>query len=414
VRIRDFLAYVCERTLENSEAEIHEQEIGRQVFGRPTDYDTQYDNIVRVTASNTRKKLEQYFASEGMSEQIILEIPKGKYTPTFRERDLPDSENVRLSEHYNERKLAIYRRVVLVVAACALLLGVYAAWSGLALRRERSAHRSVLEANPALNALWSQLLVSTGHTDIVVTDSSLSLFDDLLNQPITLAEYLTSGQWSATTRLSASPDLKTFAQHVARRGVTSMSSVTTAYRIGLLASGDQGRISILRPRDLTMTQMKSDNVILLGSGRANPWEELIDSQLNFQFGFEQKSSVAYYENRDPRPGEAKSFRAELNLSYCRVAFVPNLGGTGNVLSISGTDIGGTEGGGEFVTSERSVEELRALTGRGHGGRLPYFEALLKSRKAGGEGGETGSLSIVAFRLILPAVSGPQVSTAGSR
>src|SRR5437773_931111 len=59
-RLREFLQYVCDRP----PAEIHEQQIGHRVFGRAADYDTSQDNIVRVTASQARRKLEQYFASE--------------------------------------------------------------------------------------------------------------------------------------------------------------------------------------------------------------------------------------------------------------------------------------------------------------------------------------------------------------
>src|ERR1700675_4649473 len=83
VRIRDLLVYVSDRLLQDPAAEIHEQEIGHKVFGRDADYDTGADNIVRVTASQARKKLEQYFASEGAGEPIILEIPKGQYAPVF-------------------------------------------------------------------------------------------------------------------------------------------------------------------------------------------------------------------------------------------------------------------------------------------------------------------------------------------
>src|SRR5690348_11508015 len=62
-RIRDLLTYLCERTFEEPAAEIHEQEIGQRVFGRPPAYETAVDNVVRVTVSQARKKLEQYFAA---------------------------------------------------------------------------------------------------------------------------------------------------------------------------------------------------------------------------------------------------------------------------------------------------------------------------------------------------------------
>src|SRR5215469_10441045 len=46
-RLRDLLIYLTGRVLEDESAEVHEQEVGHKVFGRPCDYDTAADNIVR-------------------------------------------------------------------------------------------------------------------------------------------------------------------------------------------------------------------------------------------------------------------------------------------------------------------------------------------------------------------------------
>src|SRR5258706_3663947 len=86
-RLRDLLLYLTTRVLEDEVFEIHEQEVGHKVFGRPANYDTGSDNIVRVHASMLRKRLEQYFAEEGAPESVIIDIPKGNYAPLFRERE---------------------------------------------------------------------------------------------------------------------------------------------------------------------------------------------------------------------------------------------------------------------------------------------------------------------------------------
>lgn len=397
-RLREFLVYVCERSIREHPAEIHEQEIGHGVFGRDPGYDTSQDNIVRVTASQARKKLEQYFASEGVSEHIILEIPKGKYTPVFRGRSLAVAETAGAPQTQMPPWPARYRRAVLILAACAPLLAAVAVWCAIALRSERLAARSVLDANPSLNALWSQLLPRTGRTDVVVVDSSLSLFHELLDRQLTLSEYLNSGVWARADGLSSNPDLQAFAQRAAQRRFTSLASVTAAYRIAQLAGRDQSRISIFSARDFNIRQMKSDNVVLLGSTRANPWVELIEDRLNFRFGYDQKSRHGYFENRDPLPSESKTYRTDSSVSYCQIAFLPNLGKTGNVLVISGTEIEGTEGGSEFVTSESSMAQLRSRVGSNREARLPYFEVLAKSSRIGGA---TPGFSIVALRLLRP-------------
>jgi hypothetical protein len=397
-RIRDFLVYVCERALHEPSAEIHEQEIGSRVFGRPADYDTTADNIVRVTASQARKKLEQYFASEGAAESIILEIPKGQYAPAFRERTQPCAEIASTPEPEAPPWYAGHRRLILILACCAPLFAVTTVWCAWELRTERIAARSELDASPTLHALWSQLLPREGTTDIVVTDSSLSLFQELLDRQLTLPEYLKPDLWAQATGVSSNPALQSFAQRAAQRRFTSMGSVTTAYRIAQLAGKDRRHLSIYSARDFNIRQMKADNVILLGSTRANPWVELIADRFNFRFGFDNQSRYSYFENLAPQPGELKIYPTNSGVSYCHIAFLPNLGRTGNILAVAGTEVEGTEGGGEFVTSERSLAGLRSLAIPGPDGRLPYFEVLLKSSRVAGA---APGLHIVAFRLLRP-------------
>ena len=56
-RLRDFLLYVGNQSLKTGCPEIHEQEIGAKVFGRSSSYDRSQDNIVRVNATELRKRI---------------------------------------------------------------------------------------------------------------------------------------------------------------------------------------------------------------------------------------------------------------------------------------------------------------------------------------------------------------------
>ena len=85
-RLRDFLLYVTDRKLASAPQEITEALIGQRVFGRPATYNPGDDSIVRTEARNLRQRLERYFAGEGVDEPILLEIPKGGYSPVFRPR----------------------------------------------------------------------------------------------------------------------------------------------------------------------------------------------------------------------------------------------------------------------------------------------------------------------------------------
>jgi hypothetical protein len=64
-RYPTLLRYVVEQTLEGRGEEIKERTIGIDVFGRPPDYDTNLDTIVRYTAGEVRKRLAVYYRDIG-------------------------------------------------------------------------------------------------------------------------------------------------------------------------------------------------------------------------------------------------------------------------------------------------------------------------------------------------------------
>ncbi|HEY1496348.1 MAG TPA: hypothetical protein VGF49_17470 [Candidatus Solibacter sp.] len=400
-RTRDFLAYVSNRYLENPAADVHEQEIGCAVFGRQVDYDTSADNIVRVNASQLRKKLEVYFATEGAAEPLVILLPKGQYVPVFRERQLPPLEPVAAAPELPDAPPKAWpaktwvRKTILTMAALAPILAILCVWTTLSLRQVRQRSATRLETSPGINALWSQLIRKDMPTSIVVTDSSLSFMEDLIQRHIPLSEYIHPDRWAKAESLSSNPALQTAAQHAAARHYTSLANVNVARRILSLAGEDQARISIQFARDFSTRQMKSENAILLGSKRANPWVELVEDQLNFRFGFDGAVRKSHFDNRQPRPGELPVYRNDDVTSYCQIALLPNLDRTGRILVISGTEMEGTEVGGEFLTSESWLANLRRVVPLDRNGRFPFFEALLKANKIAGP---ASGFEIVAVRL----------------
>lgn len=85
-KLRAFLKYVCRCALDNEPAAATEQQIGIYVFGRQPGYNPNEDNIVRSQARLLRLKLEHHFAHEGKDEPVTINIPKGRYLPSFDRR----------------------------------------------------------------------------------------------------------------------------------------------------------------------------------------------------------------------------------------------------------------------------------------------------------------------------------------
>src|ERR1700722_5334805 len=82
-RLKELFQHLCTRVLDDEILEIHEMELGHHVFGRPPRYDSAADNIVRVHASLLRKRLAEYFLTEGRDEKFRIFIPRGNYAPIF-------------------------------------------------------------------------------------------------------------------------------------------------------------------------------------------------------------------------------------------------------------------------------------------------------------------------------------------
>ncbi len=82
-RYAQFLRFVVGRTFEGRGHDLKERILGIEVFDRPPDYDTNIDPIVRVTAAEIRKRLEQYYQDPKHGQEIRLFLPSGSYAPHF-------------------------------------------------------------------------------------------------------------------------------------------------------------------------------------------------------------------------------------------------------------------------------------------------------------------------------------------
>ena len=86
-RLKRFLTFIVAETLAGRGDQLKEFTVGEQVFDKGGDFDTRSDPIVRVQAGRLRARLTRYQLEEGQNDEIIIELPKGRYVPVFRTRD---------------------------------------------------------------------------------------------------------------------------------------------------------------------------------------------------------------------------------------------------------------------------------------------------------------------------------------
>jgi len=82
-RMRKFLRYIVEKTLDGQSASLKGYTIGVDVFERGDNFDPQADTIVRVQARNLRRALRLYNLTTGVDDLVKIDLVKGNYVPRF-------------------------------------------------------------------------------------------------------------------------------------------------------------------------------------------------------------------------------------------------------------------------------------------------------------------------------------------
>ena len=280
---------------------------------------------------------------------------------------------------------------VAILAAASALLG----WWARGLRDDRNEAGELLSGRE-LSRLWRRFDRPDQRTWVVVADSTHGLLQDVRRQPVFLADYAGRDYWRTQ-------EADEVAQLLKKREYTGMAELALAQKLAVGFGRDHTRLQTTFARHFQLRHLNSDNAVLIGSKRSNPWSELFEPALNFRFDYDEARGRAMVLNRTPRPGEQAVYAAsiageEVKQGYAVVAFLPNLRKTGDVLLLAGASGAETEIAGYFVTTEEPIARFVAQLPRGSDGRLPYFEALLKTRRLGQE---TQRYELIAYRLLNP-------------
>ncbi len=369
--LRNLLLFLSEESTREGHGELREQEIGVRVFHRHPGYDTIADNIVRVTVSKLRKRLEEYFSGPGQFESQIVEIPRGQYALVVRER-------VHAAPTSPSRAERLLRWCPL--AACLLLAAVCVR---LLIDNRYLSRASTNYQAPAVRALWGTFFRSGRPTEIVLPDTSILMFQELTGRPIKLSDYLAQEYRKAATSPEFSPDLRLALGLLIAHRSTSGEEVRIVRRVLDAGTANGQKVSTVPARDFQVRSALESNVVLIGGRKSNLWIELFEPAMNFQF-IVGPSAPAIRDsdairNRSPQAGEPEVFlRRHQGLDsdgYALIGLLPGLSHAGSVLVISGTDSGTDQAAGEFLTEEQQIGQLWQRLGRP--AVFPFFEAVLE-------------------------------------
>ena len=424
-KLRAFLLYVCENMLLGRKENVREQLIGARVFGRATDYNLSDDNIVRVEARELRRRLEVYFATEGINEPVIIEIPKGAYFPVFRAREtasisvaepLPAVSSLELPMPDDARRLTDSWRPPwpwLLVAALAIL----AVWLGVENWRARTQYRPFPAVQTGMSqqdsALYRELLGTLGgmpnrETLLVLSNPKVLLY---FGSPSTRP--LADGQ---KRTIPAPAELeKKFSDalnnsdvglpyrflRLTREEYTGMGESVAAYHVGRLLQNLNQPVRLTQGRFLTWDSVQKHDLILLGSPLINDWTFQNVARSNFNI------VTGGVENVKPQAGELSHYQqvAEQGKSpvdgmtdYGVIKRLTSSDGL-NILLLAGVSSAGTAGVGEFFASAEKIRGICNRIREATGGKTvpPNWEVLIKLRIREGLPVESAAVAIRPVR-----------------
>jgi hypothetical protein len=402
-RSAQFLRFICEQALSGNLESLKERTIGVELFGRSPSYDTGEDAIVRVTASDVRKRLSTYYLSPGRApSELRISVPVGSYVPEFI-HDLPASvaaEHAETALHSAASEAdagvsaessgtasalpppSIVRNPWFWVSVCLMAVSI-----ALVVRPGR---RAAAVAPPAEPLPWSAIFAEKRGPLLITSDPNIAEIQGLTNQPVSVSDY--ANQQYIPNPAVLSPLLVHICSAVLRGDKAANVDTKIVAAVAELAAGNAAQIHVRAARDLHFSDFDTEgSLIFLGSPRTDPWTALFDDQLDFRFRYDNASRQEIIQNAHPRPGEpsqyiptAKGFAT--GQSFALVSFIRNPNHAGNVLIMAGANAEGTRAAGEFLTTGSSLSSTLQSCGLHRvpaTGSVPHFQVLLRVRTMAG-------------------------------
>ncbi len=354
-RSQDFLRLVVERTLAGQVEELKERAIGVELFGREPDYDTHEDAIVRVKANEIRKRLAQYYQSEGAQDHVRIELPTGSYQPDFQVVAALDSSlaGSQTSPPENQSGNGSKRRLAAAVVAVLVLV---AAWWW------------VLRPASPVERFWAPMLA--GNQPIlfhmgqsVVYQFSRRIHDDYLraNPDLLRSMKVYSIPLDGKRTLEPGDIVALHDLSVSTGDATAIANIGSVLR-------ERGREFQVKFGGVNPGEGSATLAVLVGAFN-NPWTLAATRDLRFYYSRELSPRGASWSIRDRETGKAWQLWdvhpvQNAAMDYALITRLVDPQSKTMTLAIGGITQFGTEAASLILTSSRGIEQVAALSPEG--------------------------------------------------
>lgn len=367
-RSAQFLEYVVHQSASGNLDALKERVIGVELFGRVPSYDTGEDAVVRVTASDVRKRLLQHYSGNGGTSGFRIVLPPGKYVPELirdtsrREHKEPPQLAVAeagkqmagatapaptlVPEHSHAELPRWLLWALPVFGMAALICGIVL--SSLALRK----HATLPDVSS--RAPWGVMFSGSRPVLIIASDPNIEEIQRITRTPVTLSDYANQ-HYLPQNAESLPAEEVSFMRDILRGNKMSTFDGEIIAGITSLMSRNQSRPAVKGARDVRVPDLETNgSLVFLGSPRSNPWTSMYDPLLDFRFAFDEHTQREFIQDVHPGKGEKSVYVPsaggfDTGDSYATISFFQNPGHMGQILMIAGANGEGTEAAGALVT-----------------------------------------------------------------
>jgi hypothetical protein len=385
------LEYLAHKSIDDPIGQVKEYTIALEVFGRDPEFDPRTNSVVRVQAKNLRTKLQTYYETEGKSDGVLIDVPKGHYKVVFSYiRPKEDSPPVTLPPEVeplpDDRRADPARTVLIVTIIILSVIVSLLALSNVNLRRHTQGDPSPdVEADYAV--VWSPFLRENASTLLVLSNPPLFRFLNNSDSKVVSKESVEIPPAQAKVLAEVLQDKLVMKQGRAPRLVLSTSNYTgIGEAIGLYHLTDLFRssgkaLTLKQSRTVSPEDLKNRNVILLGSTWVNDWVEKLPVKEDFTY-----SVNASIENNNPQQGEEREYKprydertGQVEEDYALITVKPGVTDEHRLMVLAGILSEGTQAAAEYVTRKEYVAELsrRLQQMSDEEGPPKYYQVLLK-------------------------------------
>jgi hypothetical protein len=367
-RSAQFLEYVIWQSAVGKVADLKERTIGIELFGRTPTYDTGEDAIVRVTASDVRKRLVQHYRGVGNASEFQIRLPSGGYLPELIRTPKIGTDGLATQRSVDERPVetpvqgfALWERPNNQTSAnwkhwILPILGIIALTVGIALtivNRPGPTASSGKRVASSDTAPWTTLFDGSRRVLIIASDPNIEEIQRMSHSSLSLSDYANQS-YLPPGASTLSPAEIGFMKDILRGNKISSFDGSIIANLALLMTPGRNRLLVRAARDLRVKDLQTDeNLVFLGSPRSNPWTSMFDPVLDFRFAFDTQTQREFIRNVHTRKGESNEYVPtaggfDTGESFALISVFHNPGYGGRVLIIAGASGEGTEAAGDLV------------------------------------------------------------------